>query len=94
VIINIIVPKLNKSKFTGGLVCILHYANELHNKGHKVNIIPFMWLKRNSNLEDITMDIRGAQKVIGKDEQIPTGYQKMTFRRGDSFRNFMSPYQR
>ena len=39
-IINIIVPKLNKSKFTGGLVCILHYANELHNKGHKVNIIP------------------------------------------------------
>ncbi len=61
---------------------------------HKVNIIPFMWMKRNSDLEDVTNDIRGAQRVIGKDEQVATGYQKMTFRRGDSFRNFMSPYQR
>jgi len=52
VIINIVVPKLNKTKYTGGLVCILHYANELHSRGHTVNIIPSLpseeplWFKK------------------------------------------------
>ena len=66
----------------------------IYGSTHRVNIIPFKWFKRNNDLEEVTSDIRGIQRNIGKDEQVATGYQKTTFRRGSSTRNFMSPYQR
>ncbi len=68
--------------------------NVIYGSNHKVNILPFRWLKRNKSLEEVTLDIRDVQRVIGKDEQVATGYQKTTFRRGSSLRNFMSPYQK
>ena len=39
--INFVVPGLNKDKFTGGVLCLLHYANGLAKIGHEVNVVPF-----------------------------------------------------
>lgn len=68
--------------------------NVIYGSQHKVNIIPSRWMKQNADLEEITKDIRDVQRDIGESEQVATGYQKTTFRRGSSNRNFMSPYQR
>lgn len=51
-IINIVVPKLHKEKYTGGILCIFEYAHQLHVKGHHVNMIPAfpsdkpLWFKK------------------------------------------------
>ncbi len=66
----------------------------LYGSRYRVNIIPAQWYKRNRNLEDVTTEIRNVQRDIGKSEQVPSGYQKTTFRRGASSRYFMSPFQR
>ncbi len=39
-IINFVVPPLSKTKFSGGILCILRYANGLCERGHTVNVIP------------------------------------------------------
>ncbi len=67
--------------------------NVVYGSTHRVNIIPSSWFKRNAQIEAVMQDIRDAQRNIGKSEQVPTGYQKTTLRRGSSLRNFMSPYQ-
>lgn len=41
-IINIVTPTLNRTKFSGGILCILEYASGLVSRGHTVNIIPFL----------------------------------------------------
>lgn len=38
--INFVVPKLEEYKFSGGIYCILKYADGLAKKGHLVNVIP------------------------------------------------------
>lgn len=35
-----ITPPLNKTKFTGGILCILQYANGLAERGHEVYVVP------------------------------------------------------
>lgn len=40
--INIVTPTLNRTKFSGGILCILEYASGLVSRGHTVNIIPFL----------------------------------------------------
>lgn len=40
--INIITPKLDKEKFSGGVLCLLEHAHQLHKKGHDVCVIPIM----------------------------------------------------
>lgn len=44
--INIVVPSLVKKKFTGGIYCIMKYADGLAAKGHEVNVIPSLRSKR------------------------------------------------
>jgi glycosyltransferase involved in cell wall biosynthesis len=39
--INFVVPSLDKEKFSGGVLCLLHYANGLAKIGHEVNVVPF-----------------------------------------------------
>ncbi|WP_161630925.1 glycosyltransferase family 4 protein [Niveispirillum irakense] len=38
--VNIIIPPLDREKFTGGSVCILEHAHQLHRRGHQVTLIP------------------------------------------------------
>ncbi len=38
--VNIVVPPLHREKFTGGILCILEHAHQLHKRGHQVTIIP------------------------------------------------------
>lgn len=38
--INIVVPAFDREKFTGGILCILEHAHQLHKRGHQVTIIP------------------------------------------------------
>ena len=44
--INFIVPKLKEYKFSGGIYCILKYADGLAKKGHLVNVIPHIGSKK------------------------------------------------
>lgn len=46
----------------------------------------------NRSTADIIASIRAMQKSRQSTEQVPTGQQKMTFRTGDSQRNFLHPY--
>jgi len=39
-IINIVTPTINRTVFSGGLFCILKYADGLVRKGHQVNVVP------------------------------------------------------
>ena len=39
--INFVVPGLHRRTFTGGALCLLHYANGLAKIGHEVNVVPF-----------------------------------------------------
>ncbi len=47
---------------------------------------------RSNAVPDIIAAIRAMQKNRKTQDQIPTGEQKMTFRTGDSSRNFLHPY--
>jgi glycosyltransferase involved in cell wall biosynthesis len=40
--INIVVPPLQRHKFSGGILCIFHYASGLRARGHEVNILPLL----------------------------------------------------
>jgi glycosyltransferase involved in cell wall biosynthesis len=40
--ISFVVPRLHKSKFSGGLWCIFEYAHGLADRGHDVRIIPVL----------------------------------------------------
>ena len=41
-IINIVVQRLSRKRFSGGIWCIFEYASGLAAKGHKVNVIPYL----------------------------------------------------
>ncbi|SFF47969.1 Glycosyl transferases group 1 [Fontimonas thermophila] len=38
--INFVVPRLHKHQFSGGLLCVMHYAHGLARRGHTVSLIP------------------------------------------------------
>lgn len=38
--INFVVPQIDKKQFTGGIYCLLQYADGLAKLGHDVNVIP------------------------------------------------------
>jgi len=40
--INFIVPPFVKNRFSGGILCALEYAHGLHQRGHAVNVIPYL----------------------------------------------------
>lgn len=40
--INIVVPQIHKSKFSGGMLCVFEYAKGLRARHHDVNIIPLL----------------------------------------------------
>jgi glycosyltransferase involved in cell wall biosynthesis len=42
-IINIVTPAINRTLFSGGLFCILKYADGLARKGYQVNVVPGMY---------------------------------------------------
>lgn len=39
-VINLVVPRLQRRVFTGGILCIFEYAKGLTARGHQVNILP------------------------------------------------------
>ncbi len=40
--INIVVPRIHPTRFSGGLLCILNYSKGLTSRGHTVTLFPFL----------------------------------------------------
>jgi len=40
--VNIVVPRLHRHTFTGGILCIFEYAKGLHQRGHEVSVVPLL----------------------------------------------------
>lgn len=40
--INIVVPRLARKKFSGGILCIFEYAHGLAQRGHEVTVVPML----------------------------------------------------
>ncbi|MCK5461263.1 hypothetical protein KAI58_04735 [Candidatus Gracilibacteria bacterium] len=64
----------------------------IYGSTHKVSRIPIRAFTE--ALGKINLQNRNEIRFIGRKEQVPTGYQSTSFRRGDSIRNFMHPYMR
>jgi len=45
-IINIVTPAIGRATFSGGLFCVLKYADGLARKGHRVNVVPGMYSEK------------------------------------------------
>lgn len=81
--INIIVGPQEKTKFSGGSLCIFEYAHGLHRKGHKVRIIPSLpspypeWFGKNFG-EYISND-KMKHPLAQLKNLIGLGYQVGTF---------------
>lgn len=65
-------------------------SNLIYGSTHKVRRVPIRAFT--DELGAINTTVRIGTRSIGREDQIPTGYQKNSFRRGDSARNFMHPY--
>lgn len=65
-------------------------SNLIYGSTHKVRRIPVRAFKE--EVGSINKEVRDEVRSIGRGDQIPTGYQKGSFRRGDSLRNFLHPY--
>lgn len=40
--VNIVIPAVNRNQFSGGVLCLLNYANGLAIRGHQVNVVAVM----------------------------------------------------
>lgn len=40
--INVVVPRLEERRFSGGIFCVLQYAKGLVSRGHTVNVVPLL----------------------------------------------------
>lgn len=67
-------------------------SNLIYGSTHKVRRVPIRAFK--DEVGAINKKARNETRSIGREDQIPTGYQKGSFRRGDSLRNFMHPYMK
>ncbi len=63
-IVNIVTPAINRTLFSGGLFCVMKYADGLAKKGHIVNVVPGMYSEKP---EWINCD---ANILLGKNEAI------------------------
>lgn len=64
----------------------------IYGSTHRVSRIPIRAFA--SAIGKINLRNRNETRFIGRGEQVPTGYQATSFRRGDSIRNFMHPYMK
>lgn len=69
-------------------------ADVLYGSTHRVSRVPSTIFKENAITTSAKSSLLEGQRSIGRSAQVPTGYQKTTFRRGDSTRTYLSPYQR
>lgn len=65
-IINIVTPAIHPTLFSGGLFCIMKYADGLAAKGHKVNVIPGMYSERPEWIDCRADILLGCADGIGK----------------------------
>lgn len=73
--INFIVPVLDCHSFTGGIYCIMKYADGLAEKGHHVNVIPF-----NKSTKPEWISCR-ANLVLNKERKVRGGFFQKIFKK-------------